>query len=86
MTLKAYKKPYWSRAKNPFLRMWRNHLKLVYWYGAEFYNHASSSGDDFVSSRTSMGRVTSKIVNGRVRHYLGDGQVPMRGVPRGACG
>lgn len=77
---------YWSRAKNPELRLWRQHVKVVQdWFGAEFFNMAAVSGDDFVYSKTSMGRIVSRIVKGRIEHRLGDDDGPLvRGLPKGA--
>lgn len=75
-----------SAAKNPNLRMERNHIKIVEWHGGEFYNHGASSGDSWIVSKTSIGRVMSRVEDGKVRHYWADGDSPvrMRGIPKKA--
>lgn len=85
MARKTKYKISWSKAKNVRTRMLRNHVKVVEdWFGAEFYNHLAMDTGDSVVSKTSMGRVTSRAKKNRVQHMVGDGEVPIRGLPTAA--
>lgn len=59
-----------SKIKNPEIRMCRDHEKVVAFFGGEFLNHGWASGSDFITSKTTVGRLHSEVdKKGRVHHW-----------------
>jgi len=47
----------------------REHYKIAKKYNAEFLNNGWSSGDDFIHSKTTKGRLFSIVKAGKIKHY-----------------